>query len=144
MTQTALPTVPKSQVVDVKKVTQEAKKANKNIIKKAEALEKNSVVTTKQIEGAKVTLVKAVKKSFDLVNTAINEQSNLTKNFVNTLEKSATPIKPPKTPSGKKVLKIAIITDQDAQTLVSNPGGGTAQAAMRDTKNIINAQLPGA
>ncbi|GAG99167.1 unnamed protein product, partial [marine sediment metagenome] len=49
------------------------------------------------------------------------------------------PSKPPKTPSGKKVLKIAIITDKDAQTLVDNPGGGTVQGAMRDTKNIINA-----
>jgi hypothetical protein len=126
--------------VDVKKVEKEAKQANKNIIKKAEALEKNSVVTTKQIEGAKVTLVKAVNKSFNSVKTAINAQSKLTKTFVKTLEKSATPIKPPKTPSGKKVLKIAIITNKDAQALVSNPGGGTAQAAMRDTHNIVNAQ----
>ena len=118
----------------------EAKQANKSIIKEAEALEKNSVTATKQVEGARDILVNAVKKSFNSVNTVINTQSKQTKKLVETLEKTTTPIKPPKTPSGKKVLKIAIITDKDAQTLVSNPGGGTAQAAMRDTKNIVNAQ----
>ena len=140
VTQTALPTVPKSQVVDINKVKEEAKQANKSIIKKASALEKNSVATTKQIEGAKDTLVNAVNKSFNLVKTAINAQSKQTKTFVKTLEKTTQPIKPLKTPSGKKVLKIAIITNKDAQTLVSNPGGGTAQSAMRDTANIVNAQ----
>jgi len=126
--------------MDIKKVTEEVKQANKSIIKKAEALEKNSVTATKQVEGARDTLVNAVNKSFNSVKTAINTQSKLTKTFVETLEKSATPIKPPKTPSGKKVIKIAIITRDDAQTLVSNPGGGTAEAAMRATKNIVNAQ----
>jgi hypothetical protein len=141
-TQTALPTVPQSQVVDIKKVEKEAKQANKNIIKKAEALGKNATVASEQVENAKKKLVNTVNESFNLVNAAIKEQSNLTKNFVNTLEKFATPIKPPKTSSGKKILKIAIITDKDAQAIVSNPGGGTAQAAMRDTHNIVNAREP--
>jgi len=70
---------------------------------------------------------------------AINTQAKQTKTFVNTLEKTTMPIKPPKPPSGKKILKIAIITDQNAQTLVDNPGGGTAQAAMRNTRSVVNA-----
>ena len=91
-------------------------------------------------KDAKKSLVKAVNKSFQSVKIAINSQNKQREALVTTLEKSTQPIKPPKTPSGKKVLKIAIITDKDAQTLVDNPGGATAQAAMRDTKNIVNAQ----
>jgi hypothetical protein len=141
VTQTTLPpSVPKTQVVDIKKVNQVAKKVNKNIVKQANALENTNNTAVKQILTAKDNLKKAVDKSFGSIQTAFKLSARETKNLAETIKKSTTPIASPKTTSGKKVLKIAVITDKDAQTLVSNPGGGTAAAAMRNQHQLLNAQ----
>ena len=141
VTQTTLPpSVPKTQVVDIKKVNQVAKKVNKNIVKQANALENTNNTAVKQILTAKDNLKKAVDKSFGSIQTAFKLSARETKNLAETIKKSTTPIASPKTTSGKKVLKIAVITDKDAQTLVSNPGGGTAVAAMRNQHQLLNTQ----
>ena len=141
VTQTTLPpSVPKTQVVDIKKVNQVAKKVNKNIVKQANALENTNNTAVKQILTAKDNLKKAVDKSFGSIQTAFKLSARETKNLAETIKKSTTPIASPKTTSGKKVLKIAVITDKDAQTLVSNPGGGTAAAAMRNQHQLLNTQ----
>ena len=141
VTQTTLPpSVPKTQVVDIKKVNQVAKKVNKNIVKQANALENTNNTAVNQILTAKDNLKKAVDKSFGSIQTAFKLSARETKNLAETIKKSTTPIASPKTTSGKKVLKIAVITDNDAQTLVSNPGGGTAVAAMRNQHQLLNTQ----
>jgi hypothetical protein len=135
----SLPSVPPSQVVDVKAVEKAAKNTNKKIVKQAEALETTNSTAAKQILTAKDGLKKAVDKSFGSIQMAFKTSAKETKKLAESIKKTTTPIKAKKTPSGKKVLKIAVITDKDAQTLVSNPGGGTAAAAMTNQKNIINA-----
>jgi len=134
----ALQSIPPSQVVNIKTVENAAKKTNKKIVKQAEALETTNNTTAKQILIAKNNLKKAIDNSFGSIQTALKTSEEKTKNLAESIKKTTTPIQAKKTPSGKKILKIAVITDKDAQTLVDNPGGGTVAAAMTNQKNIIN------
>ena len=142
VTQTTLPpSVPKTQVVDIKKVNQVAKKVNKNIVKQANALENTNNTAVKQILTAKDNMKKAVDKYFGSIQTAFKLSAKETKNLAETIKKSTTPIKANKISTGdSRTMKIAFTNvPKGSNIFTSGAYGVPAREAMQKLGKAIKS-----
>jgi len=135
------PTVPKSQVVDVKEVEKAAKNTNQKIFKQAEALETTNNTAAKQILTAKDGLKKAVDRSFGSIQMAFKTSAKETKKLAESIKKSTTPIKANKESTGDtRTMKIAFTNiPKGANIFTSCADGVPAREAMQQLGKSIKS-----